>query len=295
MICTFACSVCRVAASARAAWRRPDDLPSRAEILAVSNSISRRFRRGACGDNLRSHQWARAARCSQGPSVQANEEGQGQPPRGSATSPSPNRAPTNVASTAANADREGEVFGTPQRRARTLFVHRRWLSWHRPRRACCRRHVEGRYCGELAIDECGMALVSTSVPTRIVTIRQLDDATRPSPVLRHSMGVYCARNKDGLAHPGGDLAALPSATWRLVRRRGTNRNRDARPPAWSPTCAAAAITTRSCAFFRGEAGCLWAAAPAFFCEVGRGREAQGRGDISISSRRRLPARATPQR
>ena len=64
--------------------------------------------------------------------------------------------------------------------------------------------VEGRYGGELAIDDMPhMALVSTSGTDAIVTdsANSMSAYTTGHKSCVNAMGVYCARNKNGLAHP----------------------------------------------------------------------------------------------
>src|SRR6516162_2961984 len=64
--------------------------------------------------------------------------------------------------------------------------------------------VEGRYGGELAIDDMPhMALVSTSGMDSIVTdsANSMSAYTTGHKSCVNAMGIYCARNKNGLAHP----------------------------------------------------------------------------------------------
>jgi len=100
-----------------------------------------------------------------------------------------------------------EVFETPERRARNviLFIGDGLSMAHRTAaRMLAKGLVEGRYGGELAIDDMPhMALVSTSGTDSIIT----DSANSMSAYATghkscvNAMGVYCARNKSGLAHP----------------------------------------------------------------------------------------------
>src|SRR5581483_600635 len=100
-----------------------------------------------------------------------------------------------------------DVFDTPARRARNviLFIGDGLSMAHRTAaRVLAKGLAEGRYGGELAIDDMPhMALVSTSGSDSIVT----DSANSMSAYATghkscvHAMGVYCARNKSGLAHP----------------------------------------------------------------------------------------------
>ena len=100
-----------------------------------------------------------------------------------------------------------EAFAAPERRARNviLFIGDGLSMAHRTAaRVLAKGLVEGRYGGELAIDDMPhMALVSTSGTDAIVT----DSANSMSAYSSghkscvNAMGVYCARNKNGLAHP----------------------------------------------------------------------------------------------
>jgi alkaline phosphatase len=112
-----------------------------------------------------------------------------------------------------------EVFGTPARRARNviLFIGDGLSVAHRTAaRMLAKGMVEGRYGGELAIDDMPhMALVSTSGSDSIVT----DSANSMSAYATghkscvNAMGVYCAHSKSGLAHPKVETIA------ELVKRR----------------------------------------------------------------------------
>ena len=100
-----------------------------------------------------------------------------------------------------------EVFGTPQRRARNviLFIGDGLSMAHRTAaRVLAKGMVEGRYGGELAIDDMPhMALVSTSGTNSIVTdsANSMSAYTTGHKSCVNAMGIYCARNKSGLAHP----------------------------------------------------------------------------------------------
>jgi alkaline phosphatase len=100
-----------------------------------------------------------------------------------------------------------EVFAAPQRRARNviLFIGDGMSMAHRTAaRVLSRGLVEGRYGGELAIDDMpAMALVSTSGTDSIVTdsANSMSAYTTGHKSCTNALGVYCARNKDGLAHP----------------------------------------------------------------------------------------------
>src|SRR5262245_22117634 len=100
-----------------------------------------------------------------------------------------------------------QVFAAPERRARNviLFIGDGLSMAHRTAaRVLAKGLVEGRYGGELAIDDMPhMAMVSTSGTDAIVT----DSANSMSAYATghkscvNAMGVYCARNKSGLKHP----------------------------------------------------------------------------------------------
>ena len=114
-----------------------------------------------------------------------------------------------VTAAAGNASRSvrWDAFGAPERRARNviLFIGDGLSMAHRTAaRVLSKGLLEGRYGGELAIDDMPhMALVSTSGTDAIVT----DSANSMSAYATghkscvNAMGVYCARNKSGLAHP----------------------------------------------------------------------------------------------
>jgi len=100
-----------------------------------------------------------------------------------------------------------EVFATPARRARNviLFIGDGLSVAHRTAaRVLAKGLVEGRYGGELAIDDMPhMALVSTSGSDSIVTdsANSMSAYTTGHKSCVNAMGVYCARNADVLAHP----------------------------------------------------------------------------------------------
>jgi alkaline phosphatase len=112
-----------------------------------------------------------------------------------------------------------EVFGTPARRARNviLFIGDGLSVAHRTAaRVLSKGLVEGRYGGELAIDDMPhMALVSTSGMDSIVTdsANSMSAYTTGHKSCVNAMGVYCAHNKNGLAHPKVETIA------ELVKRR----------------------------------------------------------------------------
>ena len=100
-----------------------------------------------------------------------------------------------------------EAFAAPERRARNviLFIGDGLSMAHRTAaRILAKGLVEGRYGGELAIDDMAhMALVSTSGTDAIVTdsANSMSAYTTGHKSCVNAMGVYCARNKNGLAHP----------------------------------------------------------------------------------------------
>jgi alkaline phosphatase len=100
-----------------------------------------------------------------------------------------------------------QVFATPERRARNviLFIGDGLSIAHRTAaRVLAKGLVEGRYGGELAIDDMPhMALVSTSGTDAIVTdsANSMSAYTTGHKSCVNAMGVYCARNKSGLQHP----------------------------------------------------------------------------------------------
>jgi alkaline phosphatase len=100
-----------------------------------------------------------------------------------------------------------EVFATPERRARNviLFIGDGLSMAHRTAaRVLAKGLVEGRYGGELAIDDMPhMALVSTSGTDAIVTdsANSMSAYTTGHKSCVNAMGIYCARNKSGLKHP----------------------------------------------------------------------------------------------
>src|SRR5262245_47593780 len=100
-----------------------------------------------------------------------------------------------------------QVFAAPERRARNviLFIGDGLSMAHRTAaRVLAKGLVEGRYGGELAIDDMPhMALVSTSGTDAIVTdsANSMSAYTTGHKSCVNAMGIYCARNKNGLAHP----------------------------------------------------------------------------------------------
>ena len=112
-----------------------------------------------------------------------------------------------------------EVFGTPARRARNviLFIGDGLSVAHRTAaRVLSKGLVEGRYGGELAIDDMPhMALVSTSGMDCLVTdsANSMSAYTTGHKSCVNAMGAYCAHNKNGLAHPKVETIA------ELVKRR----------------------------------------------------------------------------
>src|SRR5882724_1159421 len=100
-----------------------------------------------------------------------------------------------------------EVFGTPERKAKNviLFIGDGMSIAHRTAaRVLSKGIVEGRYGGELAIDDMPfMALVSTSGTDSIVTdsANSMSAYTTGHKSCVNALGVYCAKNKGTLDHP----------------------------------------------------------------------------------------------
>jgi alkaline phosphatase len=100
-----------------------------------------------------------------------------------------------------------EVFGTPAPRAKNviLFIGDGMTIAHRTAaRILSKGLVEGRYGGELAIDDMSnMALVSTSGSDSVVTdsANSMSAYTTGHKSCVNALGVYCARNKGALDHP----------------------------------------------------------------------------------------------
>ena len=101
-----------------------------------------------------------------------------------------------------------EVFGTPgERRAKNviLFVGDGMSVAHRTAARILSKGIkEGHYGGELAIDDMPhMALISTAGTDTIVTDSANSAAayTTGHKSCNNALGVYCAKNKDVLAHP----------------------------------------------------------------------------------------------
>ena len=101
-----------------------------------------------------------------------------------------------------------EVFGTPKGRIAKnviLFIGDGMSMAHRTAaRILSKGLVEGRYGGELAIDDMPyMALVSTSGSDSVVTdsANSMSAYTTGHKSCVNAMGVYCARNKGTLDHP----------------------------------------------------------------------------------------------
>ena len=112
-----------------------------------------------------------------------------------------------------------EVFGTPERRASNviLFIGDGLSIAHRTAaRMLSKGIVEGRYGGELAIDDMPhMALVSTAGTDSIVTdsANSMSAYTTGHKSCVNAMGVYCAQNKSTLDHPNVETIS------ELVKRR----------------------------------------------------------------------------
>ena len=100
-----------------------------------------------------------------------------------------------------------DVFDTPNAKARNviLFIGDGLTIAHRTAaRILSKGLVEGRYGGELAIDDMPyMALVSTSGTDSVVTdsANSMSAYTTGHKSCVNAIGVYCARNKSSLQHP----------------------------------------------------------------------------------------------
>ncbi len=100
-----------------------------------------------------------------------------------------------------------EVFDTPRAQAKNviLFIGDGMTIAHRTAaRILSKGLVEGRYGGELAIDDMPhMALVSTSGTDSVVTdsANSMSAYTTGHKSCVNAMGVYCARNRNTLEHP----------------------------------------------------------------------------------------------
>ncbi len=100
-----------------------------------------------------------------------------------------------------------EVFNTPPARAKNviLFIGDGMTIAHRTAaRILSKGLVEGRYGGELAIDDMlFMALVSTSGTDSVVTdsANSMSAYTTGHKSCVNALGVYCAANKNSLEHP----------------------------------------------------------------------------------------------
>ena len=185
---------------------------TRAEILAGSKfDFKVEFEGGAAAADIKVTINGRDAAqvLGKSPSVEANEEGQGHAAywlrNVSLTQPGAYEV---VASAGGKSQTvTWEVFGTPPRRARNvvLFIGDGMSVAHRTAaRVLSKGLAEGRYGGELAIDDMpAMALVSTSGTDSIVTdsANSMSAYTTGHKSCNNALGVYCARNKNGLAHP----------------------------------------------------------------------------------------------
>ena len=101
-----------------------------------------------------------------------------------------------------------EVFGTPgERKAKNviLFIGDGMSVAHRTAARILSKGIkEGHYGGELAIDDMPhMALISTAGTDSVVTdsANSMAAYTTGHKSCANALGVYCAKNKDSLAHP----------------------------------------------------------------------------------------------
>jgi hypothetical protein len=136
-----------------------------------------------------------------------------------------------------------EVFATPARRARNviLFIGDGLSVAHRTAaRVLSKGLAEGRYGGELAIDDMPhMALVSTSGSDSLVTdsANSMSAYTTGHKSCVNAMGIYCARNKNGLAHPKVEtIAEQMRSPHRFQGFRGSHRESNRRCGLVLPRC-----------------------------------------------------------
>jgi alkaline phosphatase len=119
----------------------------------------------------------------------------------------PGRYVVEATAGARNASVTWEVFDTPAAKAKNviLFIGDGMTIAHRTAaRILSKGLVEGRYGGELAIDDMpAMALVSTSGTDAVVTdsANSMSAYTTGHKSCINAIGVYCARNKSSLDHP----------------------------------------------------------------------------------------------
>src|SRR5262245_3439115 len=143
------------------------------------------------------------------PAIEANEDGLGHTAYWIRDVLLSTAGPYEVTAVAGNSSQtvHWDAFSTPERRARNviLFIGDGLSMAHRTAaRVLAKGLVEGRYGGELAIDDMPqMALVSTSGTDAIVTdsANSMSAYTTGHKSCVNAMGVYCARNKSGLKHP----------------------------------------------------------------------------------------------
>ena len=121
--------------------------------------------------------------------------------------PKPGRYVVEAAAGDSKASVTWDVFDTPARKAKNviLFIGDGMSVAHRTAaRILSKGLVEGRYGGELAIDDMPhMALVSTSGTDSVVTdsANSMSAYTTGHKSCVNAMGVYCALNKSTLDHP----------------------------------------------------------------------------------------------
>ena len=123
------------------------------------------------------------------------------------------------------------MFDTPARRARNviLFIGDGLSLAHlTAARVLAKGLVEGRYGGELAMDDMPhMALVSTSGVDSLVTdsANSMSAYTTGHKSCVNAMGIYCARNKSGLAHPRVETITELEHFAKRLNRAGIPANR----------------------------------------------------------------------
>jgi len=144
-----------------------------------------------------------------GATVDGNEEGQGHTAYWLRGVSLERPGPYEVVASAGDSSQSvrWDVFDTPARRVRNviLFIGDGLSMAHRTAaRALAKGLVEGRYGGELAMDDMPhMALISTSGMDSLVTdsANSMSAYTTGHKSCVNAMGIYCARNRSGLAHP----------------------------------------------------------------------------------------------
>src|SRR5215475_1721913 len=151
------------------------------------------------------------------PAIEANEDGLGHTAYWIRDVLLSTAGPYEVTAVAGNSSQtvHWDAFSTPERRARNVILSigdGLSMAHRTAARVLAKGLVEGRYGGELAIDDMPhMALVSTSGMDSLTT----DSANSMSAYATghkscvNAIGIYCGRNKSGLAHPRVENLAEP--------------------------------------------------------------------------------------